>query len=279
MAKPLGKQYCRPEYYSLTIPDEQPELLLDHTTVAKIITCITYDNYKNCIVYKRKLLPEEEAAIAIQSRFRGTLARAGAKAHKRSRHVKINPKNMVQKSTSVIQKWQYKNKGTTETSTEELQFLEKKRMANEARKRWKTAGILMTPSLKANRFQKLSLVEKDEKTDNVFYSSKFDKIPHISTTRALPSTQKWKHKQQLQAGDQNISYFNFSDYSEKDYTVDGIQPVMPRRPAPAGKEPFKIPTTYNVPRGQFGEVPRLSPTKSRKLILLQQQNITTFKPK
>ena len=34
---PLVKQYSRPEYYGLTIPDKQPNLLLDHTTVAEII--------------------------------------------------------------------------------------------------------------------------------------------------------------------------------------------------------------------------------------------------
>ena len=88
----------------------------------------------------------------------------------------------------------------------------------------------------------------------------------------------FKWKQQAQADDQNISYFHFSDYKEKNYIVDGINPVMPRRPTPAGKESFKIPTTYNVPRGQFGEVPRISPSKSRKLILYQRQNISVFKP-
>ena len=90
-----------------------------------------------------------------------------------------------------------------------------------------------------DRLQQLHLVEKDEKTDNVFYKSKFDKIPHISTTRALPSTQKWKWKQQVQTDDQSISYFHFSDYNEKDYTVDGIQPVMPRKPTPVAKSHLK----------------------------------------
>eukprot|EP00944_MAST-04C_sp_MAST-4C-sp1_P001906 g1906.t1 len=297
LAEPVVKQYSRPEYYSLTIPDKQPNSLLDHTTVAEIIACIRYDSYKHCIVYNKKLSPEEEAAIAIQSRFRGHLARADPNTHKRNRQVKSSLNSMEkgrwknvgiqgvknqaatiqEKSSSVLQNWQYKSKGVTETSAEELNFLKKKRMANEARRRWKHSGILLA-SAKIDRYEKLYLVEKDEKTDNVFYNSKFDKIPHISTTRALPSTQKWKWKQQAQADDQNISYFHFSDYKEKNYIVDGINPVMPRRPTPAGKESFKIPTTYNVPRGQFGEVPRISPSKSRKLILYQRQNISVFKP-
>eukprot|EP00944_MAST-04C_sp_MAST-4C-sp1_P015726 g15726.t1 len=294
----VNLQYCRPEYYSLTIPDKQPNLLLDHTTVAEIMTCIKYDSYKHCIVYNKKLSPEEEAAIAIQSRFRGNLARMDVSTQQRNREVKINLNNtkkenwkkisvqgvknqaatILEKSSGVIQNWQYKSKGVTETSAEELNFLKKKRMASEARRRWKHSGILAATSARMDRLQQLHLVEKDEKTDNVFYKSKFDKIPHISTTRALPSTQKWKWKQQVQADDQSISYFHFSDYNEKDYTVDGIQPVMPRKPTPVGKEPFKIPTTYNVPRGQFGEVSRLSPSKSRKLILHQRQNISVFKP-
>ena len=114
--------------------------------------------------------------------------------------------------------------------------------------------------------------------DNIYYQTKFDKIPHVSTTRTLPSSRRWEWEQSLKKEDPNDPYLVFSDYQIQNYQPDDIAPVSRRDATPVNKSRFQLSTTSNVSKGTFGEQPALSPSFSRSVLLQRQQKITMFKP-
>ena len=310
-----AENYVRQEYYSLTLPDLDGTKLLSQVTIASVLKNCKYDNYKDTITYTKPESIEAQMAIKIQSRLRGHFARKRARnTHKVSNYVKIKKHTEKQSRWSqldhvspafqrikhktklrssngsdsenkvlslagqMVQTWKYKNKGVTETSEDELMFLKKRRMANQARNRWRNAKTLLGTTARVGRFEKLDLVGKKEESDNIFYQSKFDKVPHVSTTRALPSSRRWEWQQSLKVENFNDPYLVFSDYKTAAYEPDDIAPVSRRNATPVNKLRFQISTTHNIPKGNFGEISSLSPSKSRSLLLQQRQQITTFKP-
>ena len=302
--------YVRPHYYSLTFPDQHPDSNLNQATIDEVIKHTQYDSFHDSIQYCKEVTVEEKAAIKIQKRIRGNMVRKRQRnTYKQSDFVKISEQqtevdraaikiqriirhNLARKirnskkdkimknnvTNGLVQTWQYKNKGVTETGADDLKFLRKKRMADQARDRWKNAKFLFSTTAKVGRFQKLILVKKNEKDDNIYYQTKFDKIPHVSTTRTLPSSRRWEWEQSLKKEGPNDPYLVFSDYQIQNYQPDDIAPVSRRDATPVNKSRFQLSTTSNVSKGTFGEQPALSSNFSRSVLLQRQQKITMFKP-